>query len=533
MARVETTPRTARLPRTSPESVGVSRTALDALLGALDRLGGVHSVTVLRHGSVIAEGWWEPYRPDRRHQLFSVSKTFTAMAVGIAVGEGLLTVDDRVVDLLPESLPAQVGDHLAAMRVRHLLTMTTGHATGPMDAGATWIGRADDDWVRGVLAHPVEWEPGSRFLYNTGATYLLSAILTRLTGQRLLDWLTPRLLAPLGITGATWEQCPRGIDVGGYGLSVTTEDLAAFGQCLLQRGRWAGRQLIPADWVEAATSNLADSSVQGWDADWSRGYGYQMWRCQVDAARADGAFGQFVIVWPEHDAVIALTAGLGSAGVAGTQAELDAVWHCLREAFGAPACGAPHAGAGATRSAAGPVTRAGLALALPSGDSAPTAGLAIDGVVHAICADDGSWDGGGGAGPGPGPGAGAGAGEGGGPGTMTVRHTGSGIELRYAHPPAVARAAVDPLGAVHRAAFGRWNHYLAAGPDGEPVPHAAAYAWTGPRTLEVRTYATGTPFGWTSRLRWSDDGETVEVAVDLNVSFDDTAVLRAVARRAT
>jgi CubicO group peptidase (beta-lactamase class C family) len=235
--------RRASLPRATPESQGVTSAGSLEFIDALDRLEHVHSVMVLRHGHVIAEGWWAPYQAERPHALFSISKSFTSTAIGLLVEERRLSLDDRVVDLLRDDAPSTVDDRLAALQVRHLLSMSTGQALDGLET-------ADgvDGWARRILGVPVTHDPGTRFMYQTGATYLLAAIATRLTGERLLDQLTPRLLEPLGIDGATWERSPDGIDAGGFGLSMTTEDIAAFGQLLLQRGWWQGRSLVPSTW---------------------------------------------------------------------------------------------------------------------------------------------------------------------------------------------------------------------------------------------------------------------------------------------
>ncbi|MCB0189303.1 MAG: serine hydrolase, partial [Caldilineaceae bacterium] len=257
------------------------------------------------------------------HMLFSLSKSFTSTAVGLAVQDGLLTVDDHVIDFFPNDLPATVSPNLAAMRVHHLLSMTTGHAedtTGRvMDGGY--------NWVRAFLALPVEHEPGAPFVYNTAATYMLSAIVQTLTGQTLVDYLRPRLFDPLGIDHAVWESCPRGINTGGFGLNITTEAIARFGQLYLQKGVWQGEQLIPSDWVAAATSYQTPNN--GDNPDWRQGYGYQFWRCQHNAYRGDGAFGQYCIVMPDQDAVLAITSGVGDM-----QAVLDQVWTHLLPAMG-------------------------------------------------------------------------------------------------------------------------------------------------------------------------------------------------------
>ena len=247
--------------------------------------------------------------------------------------EGLLTVDDRVVDYFPDDLPADISDNLAAMRVRDLLTMTTGHAE---DTLIHVRDQSDDNWAKAFLALPVVYEPGTHFLYNSGATYMLSAIVQSLSGQTVLDYLTPRLFGPLGIENPIWETCPRGINAGGWGLSITTEDIARFGQFCLQQGQWQGEQLLPASWLEAATSFQVSNAGSGMgnndeDAvnDWAQGYGYQFWRCRHNVYRGDGAFGQFCIVMPDQDAVLAMT-----CGVENMQAVLNQVWPHLLPAMG-------------------------------------------------------------------------------------------------------------------------------------------------------------------------------------------------------
>jgi CubicO group peptidase (beta-lactamase class C family) len=179
--------------------------------------------------------WWPKdggrhTHPNTPHVLFSLSKSFTSTAVGLAVAEGYLSVEDPVLSFFPDDAPATVNDNLAAMRVRHLLSMSTGHVE---DTTGSLFAQPDGNWVRGFLACPVEHVPGTHFLYNTGASYMLSAIVHKVTGQRMLHYLQGRLFEPLGIEDATWETCPRGIDVGGFGLSVKTEDIARFGQLYL------------------------------------------------------------------------------------------------------------------------------------------------------------------------------------------------------------------------------------------------------------------------------------------------------------
>lgn len=314
---------TSSLPRTTPEAQGISSETILAFIQAAEaQIHELHSFMLLRHGAIVAEGWWSPYRADLPHMLYSLSKSFTSSAVGMAVAEGLLSVEDRVIDFFPDKTPAEVSENLAAMQVHHLLSMATGHDTEP-DV------RKSRDWVKGFLAQPVVYEPGTHFLYNSIATYMLSAIIQRLTGTRLLDYLRPRLLDPLGIEEATWEQSPQGINVGGWGLKIRTEDIARFGQLYLQKGIWDGKRLLSEGWIARATTKQIDNGDDP-NSDWAQGYCYQFWRCRHGAYRGDGAFGQYCVVMPEQDAVLAITAGVGDM-----QGVLNLVWDCLLPAMGA------------------------------------------------------------------------------------------------------------------------------------------------------------------------------------------------------
>jgi CubicO group peptidase (beta-lactamase class C family) len=314
------------LPHSTPEAQGIPSSAiLDFVQVAESELDALHSFILVRHGRRIAQGWWTPYAPEHPHMLFSLSKSFTSTAVGLAVAEGRLSVNDPVLPFFPEEAPAEVSDNLAAMRVRHLLSMVTGHA----EDTTRYLHEAQDgNWVKAFLARPVEHAPGTHFLYNTGATYVLSAIVQKLTGTTLLDYLQPRLFEPLGIEGATWETCPRGINTGGFGLSVKTEDIARFGQLYLLKGQWQGQQILPTAWVEEATARQVDNAPNE-NPEWEQGYGYQFWRCRYNAYRGDGAFGQFCLVMPDQDAVLAVTSGIGNM-----QAVLDQVWKHLLPAMG-------------------------------------------------------------------------------------------------------------------------------------------------------------------------------------------------------
>ena len=313
---------TTLLERSTPELQGVRSEAILAFLDGLAATPArIHSVMLLRHGRVIAEAWWRPFGPERKRYLYSLSKSFTSTAVGFAVQDGLLALDDRVVSFFPDNLPETVSDNLAAMRVRDLLTMTTGHAT---DTTPAIFAPGLVNWTQAILALPVQDPPGTHFVYNSGATYLLAVIVQTRTGRTLIDYLSGKLLGPLGIADVTWDACPRGYLVGGWGLAATTEDVARFGQFCLQRGMWKGVQLIPAAWIDEATAKQVPNDGEDRvlePIDWKQGYGYQFWRCQHDAYRGDGAFGQYCVVMPGQDAVLALT-----SETANMQVVLDQVW---------------------------------------------------------------------------------------------------------------------------------------------------------------------------------------------------------------
>lgn len=317
------------LKRTNPEAEGISSAAILAFINALEEhthpLDAVQGFMLLRHGNVAAEGWWAPYDPQTPHRLYSLSKSFTSTGIGLAVAEGLLTVDDPVLKFFPDDAPENPGDNLKAMRVRHLLSMNTGHHE---DTTRQVFGSEDGNWPRTFLSLPVEHEPGSWFVYNTAATYMLSAIITKLTGQSLLDYLRPRLFEPLGIENPTWDSDPRGISVGGTGLYITTDGIARFGQLYLQKGVWNGKQLVSEEWIDEATKATSDNSNTQTNPDWIQGYGYQFWRCQHDCYRGDGAFGQYCVIMPEQQVVLAINSGLRDM-----QSVLNKVWEHLLPAI--------------------------------------------------------------------------------------------------------------------------------------------------------------------------------------------------------
>ncbi len=298
------------LPQNTPESQGISSLALLQWLDQLEEKGcNLHSFVLLRRGTVIGEGWWNPYRPDRRHALLSSSKSFTAVAVGFALQDRLLRLEDPVISFFPEKFSGSLpGAHIQAMTLEHLLTMTTGFTEDPH---AFFFDR-DTDWVWNFLRLHVPDQPGSRFVYSTHASYMLSAIVQKATGRTTFGYLEEKLFRPLGFQAPWWETCPHGISTGGWGLSLRTEDFAKFGLFLLQKGAWEGKQLLSADWVERAVSPLVDTSRSDHryaPEEHRAGYGYQFWQGTRHSFRTSGGFGQNCLVYPDQDLVLAMTAG--------------------------------------------------------------------------------------------------------------------------------------------------------------------------------------------------------------------------------
>ena len=319
---------TPSLPRSTPEAQGVSSAGILSFLQAADTgVDAMNSVMIMRHGRVVAEGWWAPYDASTPHMLYSLSKSFTSTAVGLAIADGKLTLDDPVLKFFPDEAPSQPSTNLRAMRVRDLLRMSTGHASEPSFTSDADTSLRGATWVKRFLAHPVPFKPGTHFLYNSPSTYTLSAIVQKVTGVTALQYLQPRLFYPLGMGHPAWVASPQGVSAGAYGLMVRTEDIARLGQLYLQKGQWQGRQLIPPAWVAEATARQTSNGSSP-TSDWDQGYGYQFWRSRHDTYRGDGAFGQYMMVLPEQDAVVVIT-----SGVRNMQAVMDLVWNKILPAM--------------------------------------------------------------------------------------------------------------------------------------------------------------------------------------------------------
>lgn len=311
------------LPRATAETQGVStKQVLEFIRAADEQVDSIHSLMILRHGKVVTEVWWSPESADKPHILWSLSKSFTSTAVGFAVQEGKLDVYDKVLEFFPEhEFEESPSKNLKAMRVIDLLTMSCGHQQ------EVRLSPEIENWAEAFLNHPVPHLPGTHFKYNTPGSYMLSRIVQKVTGEKVVDYLQPRLFEPLGIGPPRWDSCPQDVSLGGYGLFLRTEDIAKFGQLYLQKGEWQGKQRLPREWVEQATSKQVSNGSNP-DNDWNQGYGFQFWRCTHGAYRGDGKDGQFCIVLPEKDTVIAITSKTRNMG-----GELKLVWDKLLPAF--------------------------------------------------------------------------------------------------------------------------------------------------------------------------------------------------------
>jgi CubicO group peptidase (beta-lactamase class C family) len=294
----------------SPEELGLSSKVLLKYLDDVKKRGLLmHSVMILKDGKLAARFEWKPYDAGTPHMLFSLSKSFTSLAAGFCVAEGLFAYDTPILKILPDKAPAEPSQWLKRLSIHDLLCMGSG-LDEKSDAHKT------KDWARDVLAFPVRHEPGTHFHYNSHGTYLVSAAVQQVTGMTVRDYLMPRLFTPLGIEQPNWDSCPAGVNCGGWGLHLSCESIAKFGQLLLQHGIWEGVRVLPEGWVETATSyKIAnDGGTPLPDNDWAQGYCYQFWRTRGNRYRGDGAFGQVCMVDEAHGMVVAATAGVRDMG---------------------------------------------------------------------------------------------------------------------------------------------------------------------------------------------------------------------------
>jgi CubicO group peptidase (beta-lactamase class C family) len=479
------------LPRSTPERQGISSSAILSFVQAADTgIDMMNSFMLVRHGQVVAEGWWGPYDAKTPHIFYSLSKSFTSTAVGLAVAEGKLSLDDQVLKFFPEDAPAEPSANLKAMRVRDLLRMSAGHQTeASLWSGAP--GASNERLTKTFLAHPVPFKPGTHFLYNSPATYMLSAITQKATGTTVLEYLRPRLFDPLGIENPSWLASPQGVSLGAFGLMARTEDIARMGQLYLQKGVWKGKQLIPAAWVAQATA-LQTSNGSAPTSDWDQGYGYQFWQSR-HGYRGDGAFGQYMLVLPEQDAVVAIT-----SGVRDMQSVMNLVWTKLLPAMSKGALAEDIATQRALKT-----KLATLVVRLPSGR--PTTALAAQVSRRWYDLPDNDR------------------------GMRAVA-----LDLASGSPALLVRTASGetrtPMG------IGTWvrsktgftngiNHLLSVP---EQTPVAASGAWASDSVFTVKLVAPETPFY--SLLTFGFDGDRLLLDGEYNVNFGPTKQAQLVGR---
>ncbi len=291
------------LPTTSPESIGIPSEAVSRFLQKLHEADlCMHSVLMLRHGKLAVEAYWKPFDQASMHRMYSTSKSFVSIAIGILIGEGKLRLDDRAASFFPEKVPADLHPWILQTTIRDLLMMATPHDVNT-------YGENDPDWVDTFFRTPPSHLPGKIFSYNTSATVMLLVIVRQITGVEFLEYLRPRLLEPIGISEDIWcIETPCGHEWGGSGVICTSRDLMKFALVCLNRGRFGDTQLIPEDYITAATSRQIDNNVENSDVESQFGYGYQFWCTRHNGFACRGMGSQFAICLPEQDFILVTTA---------------------------------------------------------------------------------------------------------------------------------------------------------------------------------------------------------------------------------
>ena len=467
------------LPRSAPAAEGVSTQAVIDMMDSLLALPDceIHHVMAVRHGRVIAEMHPAPFRAEDAHTLYSASKTFTSLAVGIAIDENLLRLDDRVLTFFPDKRPDTVGDNLAVMTVRDLLMMAAG-------IKPDWAMRdlEDTDWIKVWLAKPCDEAPGTHFQYDSMCTFMLSAIIQRVTGRTLLDYLNQKLFGPMHITQADWEMSPDGINTGGWGLRVQAETMAKLGLLLMNKGKWHGQQLVSADYIEEACSPLIyyqNRKETDAPTDGNQGYGYQIWQCKWPGAiRADGAFGQYSVAVPQAELVVVILGMIPNG-----HPELACIWNQLMPGIKADEPLQPEKKLQARLNQ----LCATASLPLPQGKRQTKKGEQIAGMIMQLDANQHGYR------------------------TLTITYDGSLI-ITYN----------DGTEDLISSGYGQWRYTKMRGFPPYSINAvnrmrdlrqdfvaASAYAWTSPTTLEVRVHYVN----WISRTSFVFDFEKNEVTM--------------------
>lgn len=296
--------------RKAPHEMGVSEAAISKMMASISASHkDIHSVLILRDGALVFEHYFDPYTAQDAHAMYSCSKTFTSMCVGIAAGKGLLKLTDRVVDFFSD-VKYENTENLQKMTVHDLLCMGSGHGEDTLPG---MMASPQGNWPGVFLNQVVDHAPGGHFVYNTGATYMCSAILQRVTGKTTLELANEWIFEKIGIDKPEWLTCPDGVSLGGTGLFLKPRDMARMGLLISNDGVWEGEQVIPKEYIDEAKKAQIDNSITGNpDPNWTSGYGYQMWRCTFGAFRADGMGGQYIVMLPEKKLVAVFTSALGS-----------------------------------------------------------------------------------------------------------------------------------------------------------------------------------------------------------------------------
>lgn len=292
------------LQHVTPEEVGINSSAIKAFIDEInEKKLGLQSFTIVRHDKVCAQCFWKPYSAEYPHVMYSMSKSVTSTAVGFAVSEGLLSLDDKVSDFFPEYISAKLPQN-KKITIRNLLTMRSDKLITFLDE------KGNTDWVKNFFDAPFMLSPDTKFNYISENTFMLSAIISKVTGMSMLDYIYPRMFEPLGIEKPFWEADGKGNNSAGWGLYMRSEDLAKFFLPYIHGGKWIdGTQLVPAEWVKKATAMQTDTVRDGYP-DYMCGYGFQFWRNPVpNSYRADGLFGQRCLMFPDYDALVVLNSG--------------------------------------------------------------------------------------------------------------------------------------------------------------------------------------------------------------------------------
>lgn len=296
--------------KVTPESCGLSSRDILKFIEGMEDMPEekeTHGFMLIRHGNLLTEGWFTPYTEDMTHMLFSDTKTFVQLAIGFMVQEGLVSTEDKVSDYFTDKLPENISEHNKNLKVRHLLMMATGHRGQAIHQGGNFTDMSVDK-VKEFFETENYIEAGKEFQYDNIASYVLSCLVTRLTGKNVAEYLKPRFLDPLGITVDYYSADAEGNCIGYSGFRIKLEALAKIGQFFLNKGRWEGEQLLSEQWCESAMQKHTDC-VGPCGPDWNEGYCLQMWRGRHNTARLCGAYGQMCVIAPDYDMIFATNSG--------------------------------------------------------------------------------------------------------------------------------------------------------------------------------------------------------------------------------